>query len=313
MKGPLEIHSLGGWNASRLKIDRVTARSNTGSVTLGTMNNEQNLRVYDDKVQVTDVPLYVKNLKGFVDGYGCNYVGAYDEPDHIATKKDVEAALAGGGGGGGDLSGLVQKSGDTMTGTLEAPRINVKKDGEAVSLIEGNVSNTNTAARLTFSNKYNSNAYASLEWHGSSGSNGWFQFTETVDFNTKGLHSVNNIRLIGNKAIQEAQTTRIQLDGKVVIKKTGTNKAGFVLKGAVSGSSDGNLLSVWHNSSGLDSVDYYGRQDGDTHIATVGYVKANSGGGGGFTPGDQVAKTNGTSTNIGGFWISSGALYVKVS
>ena len=174
----------------------------------------------------------------------------------------------------------VNKAGDTMTGILEAPRFNIKKDGEAVCLIEGKADGTATSARLTFSNKINANAYGNITWNGNSGQ-GWFQFNKDVDFSTKNLHSVNNIRLSGNKTIQESQTTRIQLDGKVIIRKAGTDKAGFVLKGGVDGNSDGNLLSVYHNASGLDSVDYYGKQEGENNLATVGYVDSKVGGGGG--------------------------------
>jgi len=50
-------------------------------------------------------------------------------------------------------------------------------------------------------------------------------------------------------------------------------------------------------------------------LVTKKYVddKVASGGGGSFTPGDKVAKTDGAATVVGGFWISSGALYCKVN
>jgi len=178
----------------------------------------------------------------------------------------------------------VKLSGGTMTGILELPRFNVKKhDGEAICLIEGKTDGNATSARLTFSNKINASAYGNLTWNGNSGQ-GWFQFNKDVDFSSKNLHSVNNIRLSGNKTIQEGTNTRIKFENKVVIFKpgaNGSNRAGFVLKGGVDGNSDGNLLSVYHNSSGLDSVDYYGKQEGENNIATVGYVnsKVDSGGG----------------------------------
>jgi hypothetical protein len=70
-----------------------------------------------------------------------------------------------------------------MTGTLTAPRVNVKTDdfGDGVLLVEGKRDNLSaTAARLTLSNRYNSNAYGSLEWHASSSNNGYFKFTDKV-------------------------------------------------------------------------------------------------------------------------------------
>ena len=179
-------------------------------------------------------------------------------------------------------------SGGTMTGTLESPRVNIKQtDGEAIALIEGMSEGTATAARLTFSNKINANAYGNLEWHGNSGQ-GWFQFNKDVDFSTKNLHSVNNIRLSGNKTIQESQTTRIQLDGKVIIRKAGTSKAGFVLKGATEDGADSDLFSVWHNAEGLDAVNYKGATGGPTNIATCEYVDSKVGSGGGSSASGKI-------------------------
>jgi hypothetical protein len=43
------------------------------------------------------VPLLLKTIHGFASGYGTYYEGAYTEPNHIATKKDVDAAFRSGG------------------------------------------------------------------------------------------------------------------------------------------------------------------------------------------------------------------------
>ena len=168
----------------------------------------------------------------------------------------------------------VNKSGDTMTGTLTVPRFEAKDfESEAVCLIAGKATGTATASRLTFSNTGYQNAYGSIEWHGQNAS-GWFQINKDVDFGTNGLNSVNNIRLVGNKAIQEAQTTRIKFDGKVIVTRTGDNKDGFTIKGR----DDSNLLSVYHNSSDLDSINYTGKTGGSTNLATCGYVDSRLGG-----------------------------------
>jgi hypothetical protein len=84
--------------------------------------------------------------------------------------------------------------------------------------------------------------------------------------------SVQYLGMTGAKCIQEAQTTRIKFDGKVTIAKTGTNKDGFVLKGATADGPDKDLLSVYHNDTGLDAINYKGKQDSETNLATVGYV-----------------------------------------
>ena len=164
-------------------------------------------------------------------------------------------------------------SGDTMTGTLTVPRFDVKKtDDEAICLIEGKVDGTGSSARLTFSNKINPNAYGNLEWHGNNG-NGWFQFNKDVDFSSKNLHSVNHLRLSGEQTIQEGQSNRIKLDGKVVILKSGdSNVDGFVIKGKTDEGNDSNLLSVYHNANGIDALNYKGKQESASNVATCGYV-----------------------------------------
>ena len=96
--------------------------------------------------------------------------------------------------------------------------------------------------------------------------------TGGINMGTNPIMSVQYLGMTGAKCIQEAQTTRIKFDGKVTIAKTGTSKAGFLLKGATADGPDKDLLSVYHNESGTDAVNYKGRQDSDTNIATVGYV-----------------------------------------
>ncbi len=109
-----------------------------------------------------------------------------------------------------------------------------------------------------------------------------------INMNTNHILGVQYLGMTGAKEIQEGQVTRIKLDNKVIVKKAGTNKDGFVLKGGVDGNSDGNLLSVYHNSSGLDSVDYYGKQEGENNLATVGYVNSKAGGGGGSSASAKI-------------------------
>ena len=167
----------------------------------------------------------------------------------------------------------VNMTGDTMTGTLNAPRVEVQKleGGEAVMLVEGKLANNNSAARLTFSNKTNAEAYGSLTWHGQN-SDGWFAFNKDLDMNNEGLHSVGRIRLTGEKVICEGNANRILMDNKVVITKSSGNGAGFTVKGKTNAGSNADLLYIYHNSTGLDAVNYAGKQDAASNIATVGYV-----------------------------------------
>jgi len=168
----------------------------------------------------------------------------------------------------------VEKSGDVMTGTLIAPRLESKIDsGEATMLVEGWVNGTASAAKITMSNKQYINAYGTIQFKGSNAS-GWFQFNKDIDLGTKGLHSVTRIRLVGDKAIQENNTNRILLNGKVTIPKAGSsNVDGFVIKGKTSAGNNDDLLSVYHNATQLDAVNYKGKQSaGSDNVATCKYV-----------------------------------------
>jgi hypothetical protein len=295
-----------------------------------------------------------------------------------------------------DLSGdyLPIDGSEPMTGTLLTPDLKVQNLTEntlSKILIEGKQNGTsNASARLTFSNKQYNNAYGSIEFKGQNAS-GWFEINKDLDLTSHGLHSVQRIRLRGERTIQDGDSgnaVRINLAGKVTIPRnlaSGSGGKGFTLEGQDGSGNDlsDGLLSVHHNNaSSLDAVNYYGRTNANTNnIANTKYVdakvgnylpltggeltgkttvkvgsniafeikqnstaqiqiwasgaiavpnytafkanelvtkayvdgKVGSGGGGGFTPGDQVAKTDGASNNIGGFWITSGALYVKVS
>jgi hypothetical protein len=94
------------------------------------------------------------------------------------------------------------------------------------------------------------------------------QMSGGINMGTTPIMSVQYLGMTGAKAIQEGQTTRIQFNGKVTIPRVGDNKDGFVIKGR----DDSNLLSAYHNSTDLDSINYTGKTGGSTNIATCGYV-----------------------------------------
>jgi hypothetical protein len=95
----------------------------------------------------------------------------------------------------------------------------------------------------------------------------------TLNMGTNPIMSVQYLGMTGAKCIQEAQTTRIKFEGKVVIPRVGDNKDGFVIKG----SNNTDLLSAYHNSTDLDSINYTGKTGGSTNIATCGYVDSRVG------------------------------------
>ena len=182
----------------------------------------------------------------------------------------------------------VAKAGDAMTGTLETPHLKAKNvtDGEMGKvLVEGWVDGTGIAAQILMSNKkYNAQgAYGSLSFKGQ-GADGWFQFDKDIDMSSQGLHSVKRIRLVGDKVIQEAQTTRIKLDKKVIITKVSGTGEGFTIEGKTDAGDSEKLLQVYHNSNDgyTDAVNYYGKMSaGTTNLATCKYVDDAVGAGGG--------------------------------
>jgi len=96
-----------------------------------------------------------------------------------------------------------------------------------------------------------------------------------------------------------------QLDGALTIKK-GTQVALDIV-----GDNNNSQIKFW--SSGAVALQNYTAFK-DNELVTKKYVDDKvSSDGGGFTAGDAVAKTNGESNNVGGFWISNGNLYCKVS
>ena len=94
-----------------------------------------------------------------------------------------------------------------------------------------------------------------------------------INMNTNHVMGVKYLGMTGAKEIQEGQTTRIKFDNKVIIKKIGDNKAGFVIEGKVDGNANGDLFSVFHNADGIDAVNYQGRTTaGSKNLATCEYV-----------------------------------------
>ena len=97
--------------------------------------------------------------------------------------------------------------------------------------------------------------------------------TGGINMGTNPIMSVQYLGMTGAKCIQEAQTTRIKFEGKVVIPRVGDNKDGFVIKGQ----NNSDLLSAYHHSTDPDSINYTGKTGGSTNIATCGYVDSRIG------------------------------------
>ena len=270
MEGPLHVkgHSDDSRGTSRIKTLGVFSDSGS-ALRLGTTTD----RIYiEDENTKFNGGVMVNNIGPKTeDGRGVtlNVEGSNDK--HLVTKKYVDDAVQSGVEGidfpetdlsglateewvtdqieaidfpETDISGLVPLDGSkTMTGALTAPRVNVKTTdyGDAVLLVEGKRDNTNNvAARVTFSNSANANAYGSIEWYATNGSNGQFKFSN-----------------------------------KVLLKKPPqTNADGFTIKGYIDGSEpNGDLLKVYHNANAQDAILYKGKQQDDLdHLATTKWV-----------------------------------------
>jgi hypothetical protein len=79
-----------------------------------------------------------------------------------------------------------------------------------------------------------------------------------------------------SKHIVEDGSYRMTIDKRIIVDKGNAQPgAGFELKGRTSEGSNERLLQVYHNNTGsTDAVNYYGRQDGSTNLATVGFVNS---------------------------------------
>lgn len=163
-------------------------------------------------------------------------------------------------GGTADLDDYLPIDGSKpMTGELEAyhkvmAKIPVAADPDdqeyetAVLMAEGWRSGTgNSGARITLSNKYNNNAYATIDYYGTTEASGNVQFARA----------------------------------KYEFKRFGNSRDGFTIRGRTgAGGTWGNnnkLLSVYHNNGSgttADAVNYMGKQDSADNLATVGYVSS---------------------------------------
>ena len=65
------------------------------------------------------------------------------------------------------------------------------------------------------------------------------------------------------------------MTGKLELERVGNATAGFTVKGRDDSDNDIDLLTVYHNNSGLaDAVNYNGRTSNDNNIANLGWVKS---------------------------------------
>ena len=151
-----------------------------------------------------------------------------------------------------DLDGYLPLDGsDPMTGDLTAPRVNIKTPdyGDGVLLVEGKRDNINAvSARVTFSNRYNSNAYGSIQWYASSSNNGYFKFTDKVKLATEGT-----------------------ADNDLVTKAYVDSKAG-------GSQSVGSLVSTsfgckWKQSSSTDAFTFYTQNENGSSIMSHASTK----------------------------------------
>lgn len=63
------------------------------------------------------------------------------------------------------------------------------------------------------------------------------------------------------------------IDKTIFEQPEGTNKEGFSVLGKTDEGENKKLLSVYHNAVGIDAVNYYGKQEGTTNLATIGHVQ----------------------------------------
>ena len=100
--------------------------------------------------------------------------------------------------------------------------------------------------------------------------------------------------------------------GQLILEREGTaGKEGLVIKGTTTNSSNDHLFRVYHNAGDTpDAINYEGRQENPTNLATVQYVKDNAGGS------SKIPVVAGAPSEIevGDMWFNTidNGLYIKV-
>jgi hypothetical protein len=290
MQGPLHVKGWGDDSRGTSRVKTLGVFSDSSSaLRLGTTSD----RIYvEDENTKFNGGILVNNIGPKTeDGRGVTLNVEGNNDKHLVTKKYVDDAVQS-GVEGTDLSGLVPLDGSkTMTGALTAPRVNVKTTdyGDGVLLVEGKRDNTNNvAARVTFSNSTNANAYGSIEWYATTGSNGTFKFT-------------NKVKLLEEGTADNDAVTKKYVDDAV---KTGVEGIDFPETDL-----SGLATEEWVNEQ-IEAIDFP-ETDMDgyaTELYVNQQVALNM-----FSPGDQVAKIGSSSNNVGSFWVVDGALYCKVN
>jgi hypothetical protein len=136
---------------------------------------------------------------------------------------------------------------------------------------------------------------------------------ETADF----VDSMDKTYLVqaNTKARELDQAYAVPLDGNTTKTGSMTLKTGAATPFEIQAADGSSIFKMWSSGAVALEKPYTGFKDNElvTKAYVDGKVAEGGSGGSGFTAGDQVAKTNGESTNVGGFWISNGNLYCKVS
>lgn len=63
-------------------------------------------------------------------------------------------------------------------------------------------------------------------------------------------------------------------DKTIFEQPEGTNKEGFSVLGKTDEGENKKLLNVYHNATDIDAVNYYGKQEGNANLATIGHVQS---------------------------------------
>jgi hypothetical protein len=99
--------------------------------------------------------------------------------------------------------------------------------------------------------------------------------TGDLNMSSKRLVDVGSLKLNGGtNTIVENTATRVSFSGRTIIEKANNSTgAGFELRGRTDDGSNTKLLQVYHNGTSPDAINYYGKQENDNNLLTVGGAK----------------------------------------
>ena len=213
---------------------------------------------------------------------GVQYVGEYTVDKHVATKKNVDAAIYN-DPSDPNSNKYVDRSGDTMTGNLRIDRSDEAASIETILTIIGKRPDTaNSAATIQFKNADNSGSPGYLTYR-SYDTKSYFAFNRNVYLNNQMMYGVGHLKMKAGTYIYSDDNPRIlvrnpsQDSAATQIQRPGDGLRTFSIRGKDAGSNTVKDIFWAYGNSGTtgDAINYTGLVTQNNHIVNKKWVDDN--------------------------------------